>query len=260
MTHKRMLIMALALVALFAMTMVLPALASNNQPQATYQTPTPDQNGRILFEVQPGQTCLGISLLTGVPLATLRELNNLQGDCVLQPGQKLLLGQGGPSQTSTTPGPSPTPTALLPTPTLPKGTGEVCIALYADINGNAMREDNEGLIAGGEVSLTDRTGAFSKTVTTTSGTDPVCIQSVPEGDYNVSVAIPQGYNPTTAMNYALKVQAGDQSTLDFGAQASAAAQPVSPSEGGRSPIMGILGGILLLAGVALGLYVRQMRR
>jgi len=40
------------------------------------------------------------------------------------------------------------------------------------------------------------------------------------------VAVPEGYNPTTVMNYALTVNAGDQALLDFGAQVSAQAVPL----------------------------------
>jgi quercetin dioxygenase-like cupin family protein len=105
--------------------------------------------------------------------------------------------------------------------------------------------------------ITDRPGKFTRTLKTSAGTEPVCIDSVPEGDYNVSVAVPDGYNATTSMNYALNVTAGDSSTLDFGAQQNSQAAPVAPSEGGRSPMLGILGGLLLVCGVGLGVYMRR---
>ena len=40
-----------------------------------------------------------------------------------------------------------------------------------------------------------------------------------EGDYNVSVAIPEGYNPTTSLNAPITLVAGDITYLNFGAQA-----------------------------------------
>jgi LysM repeat protein len=228
--------------------------------QSAYQTPTPGPDGRILYVVKSGENCLSISLLTGVSLDQLRKLNNLNANCTIQAGQKLLLALAGPAEASPTPGPSPTPTPILPTPTPQKGTGEVCIALFNDVNGNSLREDTEGLVEGGVVSLTDRTGKTSLTGTTAGGTDALCFKDVPEGDYNVSLAVPAGYNSTTVMNYALPVRAGDQAMLDLGAQVSSKAATPTPSEGGRSPILGILGAILLLGGAGLGVYVWRMRK
>lgn len=68
--------------------------------------------------------------------------------------------------------------------------------------------------------------------------------------------MPEGYNPTTRMNYALTLQAGNSSTLDFGAQLSSQALPTPVAEGGRSPLMGILGVAVVLAGIGLGIYAR----
>ena len=86
-----------------------------------------------------------------------------------------------------------------------------------------------------------------------------CFEEIPEGEYNISVAAPEGYNPTTLMNYSLALQAGESSTLDFGAQISSLAVPTPVSEGGRSPVLGIMGGILVLAGAGMGIYVWRLR-
>lgn len=228
--------------------------------QIVYQTPTAGPDGRILYIVKGGDTCLSISLLTGATLDNIRKLNNLKADCVIYPGMQLLIGLAGPAEASPTPGPSPTPTPLLPTPTAFYGTGEVCVVLFEDTNGDATKQDAESILAGGAVSMTDRLGKFSKTAQTTAGTAPVCFKDVPEGDYNVSVAVPNGYNPTTVMNYALTVKAGDQAILDFGAQVSSKAPVLPPSEGGQSPMLGIVGGALLLAGLGLGIYVWRSRK
>mgnify|MGYP002348481611 CR=1 FL=1 len=252
---KKVIVLFGLVVFLWAMfAAVFPAYATVSQQQAVYQTPTPNPDGRILYIVQENDTLLRISLLTGVSLDTLRQLNKLKND-VIAPGQEILLGVVEPSQLTPTVGPEMTATPLLPSPTPFNGTGEICVMLFNDVNGNATRDDGEDGIAGGAISLTDRSGKISQTGNTTAGTDPVCYQDLPEGDYNVSVAIPDGYNPTTVMNYALKLQAGDQSTLDFGAQVSSIVVEPTPSEGGRSPILGIVGIILLLGGAGLGVYV-----
>jgi hypothetical protein len=241
-----------------------PAAASPNA-QAYYQTPTPDADGRILYTVQAGDSCLSISLLTGVDLNELRILNNLDGDCIVQEGQQLLLGVVDMTVQQT---PTPTPTPSGPTPTPFSGTGSICVYLFADINGNALAEETEGGIAGGAVSVSDRLGEISLTGTTSASIEEkVCFEEIPEGEYNISVAPPEGYNATTNMNYPIKLKAGDQFVVDFGAQLSSQGsvqqEQVPQTEGptaNRSPLLAIVGVVLIVGGILLGLYFRQMRR
>ena len=79
----------LALCGLFGL-LAAPAAAAP-QAQIYYSTPTPDVDGRIVYIVKPGETCLSISLLTGISLNDLRTLNNLNEDCLLRENQQLLL-------------------------------------------------------------------------------------------------------------------------------------------------------------------------
>jgi hypothetical protein len=193
--------------------------------------------------------------------------SNLKGsDCVIRVGEELLLGTAGPAETPTV-GPSPTPTPLLPSATPFAGNGTVCVVLFEDVNGNGIKDDTEPTLAGGAVSLTDRPGKVSRTGTTVVVANPdvdlpLCFNTVPEGDYNISLAVPQGYNATTNTNYPLKVKAGETSTLDFGAQISLRAAPVTPdpTEPASSPLLGILGGVLILAGAGLAIYLRRTTR
>ena len=237
--------------------LVAPAAAAP-QAQIYYSTPTPDADGRIVYIVKPGETCLSISLLTGVSLADLRALNNLSEECLLRENQELLLAVA--TAVPPTAGPSATPTAILATPTPFNGTGEVCVYLFDDVNGNSVPDETETGIVGGAISLTDRVGKVSLTGTTLGSTDPVCFKELDEGEYNVSVGVPEGYNATTQLNYTLDVRAGETSNVDFGAQLSAAAQPLSPAEGGTSPLLGVLGVLVVLAGGGLGYYVLRTRR
>lgn len=240
----------------------LPQRASAGPlPQSVYQTPTPGPDGRILYFVKGGETCLSIALKNNVSIDQLRGLNNLNADCTILPGQELLLSIAAPvDATATLSGPAPTATPLLPTPTPFNGTGEVCVVLFNDVNGNGAREDAETMIADGQVSMVARTG--KSTYEGSTGPEALCWKDVPENDYNVTVAIPNGYNATTVMNYALPLKAGDTASLDFGAQVSSSSEAAQPSvsEGGRSPLMGILGGLLLLGGMGLGLYVVRLRK
>jgi len=240
----------------------IPAQADSQQ-QVFYTTNTPDETGRIIYVVQANDTCLLIELLTGVKVNQIIQINNLDDACTLQEGQQLVLAY---YETPTpTIGPSPTLTPILPTATPFNGNGKVCVYLYEDVNGNANPEETEMQIPGGAVSLTNRSGTVNLTGTTQTDeqpgtTNPICFEEVPEGDYNVSVAPPEGYNPTTAMNYPLVVKAGDLSILNFGAQLSSAAEPHTIEEGSRSPLMLIIGAVLILVGAGMAFYFFRMKR
>ncbi|WP_448334608.1 LysM peptidoglycan-binding domain-containing protein [Bellilinea sp.] len=243
------------LIFLLSLSLIQP---SASQAQVLYFTPTPNENGQIFYTVKEGDTCISVSLLNQVSLDDLRRLNNLDAACVLITGSKLLLGTVEPQPTSAV---LPTETPVLPSPTPFRGTGRVCIVLFNDVNGNALAEEGESAIPGGAVSITDRLGRVSLTgETSPSLEEPACFDNLEEGEYNISVAIPQGYNPTTLLNYALEVSAGDNSVLDFGAQLSSQAVPTPVSEGGRSPLMAVMGGIILLAGLGLAVYARLLTR
>jgi hypothetical protein len=154
------------------------------------------------------------------------------------------------------------------TPTPFAGTTEICVLLYDDLNGDALREATEPAIAGGAISVAETSGKFSKTLETSVVADPnayqgVCFGDVPEGNYNIGVAIPDNYNATTNLTYTLDVKAGDRAEVSFGAQSrdTSIAQPSSPQQSGegRSPILGFFGGFLLLGGIALGWYALRLR-
>jgi len=254
--HTLALLLILAGLAAVLFVPALAAQARSADPQVSYATPTAGPDGRILYEVQPGDNCTSISLRMGISIEDIVLLNGMRGgECAPIAGTMLIVGTAAPTITPS--GPTPTPTDVIQgTPFA--GTGEVCIRLYNDVDGNAMAEDGEESIPGGAVSLTDRTGKVSKTGST--GPAPTCFTELPEGDYSISLAVPEGYNPTTRTTYELRVRAGDQSLLEFGAQLSSSAEPLPVSEGGRSPLLGILGAGVLLLGIALGVYARFVFR
>ena len=236
-------------------------VAADSQPQVAYQTPTARPDGHIIYVVQEGDSCLRIELLTGTTIEQMRTLNKLDQNCTLIPGKELLLAVITPVA-SATPNPHITATPLLPTQTPIKGNGKICVLLYDDVNGNAIREETELSVTGGAVSISDRLGRFSKTVNTTESADPVC-EDVAEGDYNISMAIPGGYNPTIVMNSQVKVQAGDQATLEFGAQRTSKVdvQTVEEPQPDKSNLMlVILGGLFVVLGIGLGGYILFTRR
>ncbi len=256
------------LVAFFGLT--FSAQASPQTQLSQFATPTPGPDGRIIYIVQPGDTCISISLKTGLPLETMLGQNPEMSCDPLVVGFQIFLGVGGPSSFTPTPGPSPTPTIAPPLPTPFSGTTEVCVLLFDDVNGDALRQETEFGLAGGQVSVTDVNGAYSNAQPTTSDIDldtleplRTCFSDVPEGTFNISVAPPDQYNPTTIMTYHLEVIAGDQAFVDFGAQTRVGqvTDPgTAPTEAGNSPTLGILGGLLLLGGLGMGWYALRLRQ
>jgi hypothetical protein len=247
---------------------LLPQIAYKRaNAQATYQTPTPGADGRILYTVQEGDNCTRIFLLTGVEISQIISLNSLDSACTIYPGDKLVLGIVEPTQQSQTA--APTDSALLtPSPTPALGYGEICIVLFNDLDGTGMRTTTEPYLAGGAVSINNRLGTVSLTGTTVGGDPevdttllPLCFQEVPEGEFNITLAIPDGFNATTMTNYALTVNAGDNITIDFGAQTSSNI-PIEDEQasGGRSVILGVAGGLILLGGIGLGIYMLRARK
>ena len=90
----------------------------------------------------------------------------------------------------------------------------------------------------------------------------VCFTDVPEGEYNISVAVPDNYNPTMEMAYRFSIKAGDRAFINFGAQSKAetAVDVETDANDGTSPLIGIFGALLLIGGLGLGWYAYQQRK
>jgi hypothetical protein len=258
---RLLLITALTLTLFLLASASLTAQASGPSQLPQFSTPTPGADGTIIYIVQAGDSCFRIEALTGVPVAQLRALNRLDENCTLSIGQALKIGVGGPSSSGATPtaGAEVTATPAQPSPTPSLGEAIVCVLLYEDVNGDALRQDTEVVIPDGAISVTGTSGQYSQTSKTTPGTDPVCFEKVIQGTYNISVAAPEGYNPTTQQNYTIDIKPGEQLFVDFGAQKGGQAKPEEPAnQPSANNWLGIAGGILLLVGAGLGIYAWQV--
>lgn len=244
----------------------LPAGAAPNAQQEI-PTPTPGADGRIIYIVQPGDSCFRVAAIAKITVDQLRQLNSrLDENCTLTEGQELLLGVVAAAtptvEVNLTPG---TPTV---TPTPLSGLTEVCVLLFNDVNGNAMREEVETAIAGGAVSLTEINGKYSGSQDTVVPADPavyqgICFTNIPEGTYNITVAVPDNFNPTMELSYSLEVNAGDRAFVDFGAQSQDVVVDPGAEEGGdggTSVGLAVFGGLLLLGGAGLGYYAWRSGR
>lgn len=247
------------LIGLTFSLMTSPILAAP-PAQVPIYTPTPGPDGRIIYIVQPNDTLLRISLISGVPVDQLRGLNNLTGDTIYE-GQRLLLGLAGPAEVVVTPGPTSTPTPVLPTPSPLPGSGNLCILLFEDINGDSIRQEQEPSIPGGAISINERSGTAADAVDTTAAMEHHCFEQLPEGEYSISVAIPAGFNPTTETSIFLPLKAGEETYIDFGAQVNSQTEveaSQTPVTEKRTPLLGIIGGAFLLGGLVLALLATRL--
>jgi hypothetical protein len=262
---KHVLIIFLFLAGALILWSQIPAAASP-AAQVAYPSPTPGPDGRIIYIVQAGETCTQISLLYGVSIEYIRTTNLLDENCTLREGQKLMIGMGGPSLPTPTPGPSPTPSAVPATPTPEAGgTAKICVLVFNDANGDALRQESEGAIPGSVISLTSLDGTYSKTLTSTINPDPeaypgMCFEDIPAGKFSVSAAVPDGYNPTINLTTGVEVIPGDVANVNFGAQVKLESVPVAPPGKGPSPLLGVIGAAILLVGIGLGVYAWSMLR
>jgi len=239
---------------------VAPLLTQTAHAQVYYYTPTADANGNVIYTVKEGDSCESIALLNGISLDTLKSLNGLDVDgCrFLTAGQKVRLAIV-PTPVIT-PGPSPTPTSAIPTAQPAVGYGTLCVYLFDDINGNGMVDPGEGPIAGGQFSVSSSSSATSLSGTSIANAtfDPVCFENIPESRYTISMAIPEGYNPTSDQTISVDLKAGDTATVNFSAQSSSRSSASQQQNGNKSLLLAVIGGIILIAGVGLGFYVRLL--
>lgn len=258
MNNKPWIALGLVIVLLLAFSVVIPVTASPQSYQAYYYTPTAREDGRIIYIVKEGDTCISISLMNNIGEEQLRLNNNLTGDDCnnLQANQELLLG-------IITPQPSPTPslTPTGPTPTVMAGYGNICVNLFDDVDGNATAGDTEVAIAGGQVSVSNPSGSVSLTGETGADiTTPLCFENLEEGEYYISVAIPDGYNATNDPNYILQLNAGEVSVIDFGAQTTSSTSTTGGDDGGNEFLLAIIGILCVLGGLGVGVYWFRLTR
>jgi len=94
MPKQKLAITGISLLALALLTGIIFATPSHaSQPiQVMYATSTPLPDGRIIYIVEPGDSCLRIELLCGVPVKRIIELNPSVGEsCTIYVGQELLI-------------------------------------------------------------------------------------------------------------------------------------------------------------------------
>ncbi|MFZ6027112.1 MAG: LysM peptidoglycan-binding domain-containing protein [Chloroflexota bacterium] len=273
----------LATGALSLAGLCFPALAAPPAQYTFFPTPTPGADGRILYIVQENDSIWRIAAIFNISLDRLYDINNWTETHTIKPGDEVFLGIGGPSAVTPTAGPSPTPRPVTPTVTPEPGWGVLCVVLYDDQNGNSTREEEEPALEDGAISVVERNGRESRTAKTEAYDDTsicnfdedygwpistgyVIFSDTIEGEYNISVALPDGYNATTVTDRSVLLKAGDKTYVAFGAQANAetAVEVIQvlpdPERRKPSPLIVVAGVLFLLGGLGLGVYAFLLRK
>ena len=173
------------ILSLLGLVFVAPATAAPEPQYTSIPTPTPGPDGRIIYIVQEGDTLWRISAITGISLEELRRLNDLAENDIILPGDRLLLGLGDPSDIPPTAGPAPTPTSDIPTPTPMVGVGIICVSVFDDTNGDALRQEEEPDLAGSAISISNLAGTVSLSQGEGGGLVPRCYEDVVLGIYDI---------------------------------------------------------------------------
>lgn len=269
---KHLMLLSSILAGFIWITYPIAAVRAESSPKPALQptpflTPTPRQDGKIVYLVQEGDSPWRIAAIAGITLEELMAVNGIQPGDYISPGMELELGVGGPAvATAASFDAQATPTQDLLTPTPVVGTAEICIMLFMDENGNGRLEEGELPLAGGRISIADVNGIVAGEITTenlSEEEDPVghCFPELKNGDYNVSAAVPPEYNPTTGLNVPVSLKPGDIKYLQFGAQPSSSiGSSLDSADGGRSTVLGLLGVLLLISAGALGYYASRISR
>lgn len=195
-----------------------------------------------------------------------------------------------PSATSdVSPTPSTVPPSSTPAATVVVTAGAqgnptsieagVCVLMFDDKNQNRLQSADELPLAGGSITLIDRTGAEIDKATTTNDGEPSCFVDIVPGSYSLAGVPPSGYGLTTPGTLTVSVQAGNHFQISFGAaegvEMAAAPTPdnqvitdatdangaTATSNDPRS-ILGVvfigLAAVVLVGGLALAVVIRRL--
>lgn len=233
--------LGLAWLTIAATSAAAPALVLQPTP---FDTPTPNAAGDIVYIVQEGDSPWRIAAIAGMTVEELMALNGFESGDFISPGMELVLGSVA---STATPAATATPTLA---PEEMTGTGEICVLLFLDENGNARLDEGETALPDGQVSVADRQGSLAGELTTGEEPEGHCLTDLEGGDYNVSAAVPPNYNPTTTMNIPVRLEPGDIKFVQFGGQPSGAIASVPRPEGSGTTLLGVIG-LAMLGGAGL---------
>jgi len=137
------------------------------------------------------------------------------------PAQPVATNTPVPPTATTTPAVTPTNTPVptetpTNTPEPPQG-GVICVNAFSDTNGNGVRDEVEGYMAG--VTFTVSQGSQVAASAVSNGSSAaICFPAIEAGSYVVSQQPPRNVEMTTAQNATVDVTNGSTISLEFGSR------------------------------------------
>ena len=198
-------------------------------------TATPDPEGIIYVEVFANDTLTSVAVRGGITVAQLLELNSLDQNAFIFPGQRLIVGFIEPTPTDTPIPVTPTPSAtrLPPTPTntaVPPPRTTLCLLAFDDANGNGVYEPNEGLKTAVAFTIFNDNAVVGNLIT--DGQTPAHCLDLEPGTYQVTRSARPDETLTSEGNGIVVLGRGDVVQLAFGsitATPEAGVQPITSS-------------------------------
>ena len=188
-------------------------------PTAIPATPIPGgvASGRVVL-IPEGTTPEAPAPTAQAGATSGGSLSNEQANSLLSG----LFGRRGANTVEVAPTPAPavqpTSPSALPTLDISSASVRLCMTVFDDLNRNRVREANEGLIAGGILTLTQSTGAVT-TYTSDGVSEPYCFPNLSAGAYTAELVPPVGYAMVSPARLRLPLTAGAALNLDFGVAA-----------------------------------------
>ena len=227
-------------------------------------TPTPNADGEILVQVQPGDTMWNIAARASITLDELLDFNGLSRTDFINAGDVLLVGYGEAvvgepeaesaeseeaSSEASEAGEAEGDTAVVAADGAPANednqaetvavaavaetpaeeTGStICLRAFDDANQDGQFNAGESLRASVAFTLSDGQNVISNYVTD-GASEPYCIDGLPDGNYRISRSFATNEVATNASDQAVTLSSGSQWDFDFGSviEQSSAAEEVA---------------------------------
>lgn len=209
-----------------------PAVAPRSVP---FPTSTPDAEGLIYSEVQPGDSFWAIAARAGLSIDDLLELNDIGPDVVLRSGDLLIVGHSEPPEpTAEAAADSSQEEAALENAEQPVSPSEtdaseeqntagasICLKAFDDANRNAQHDDDETLRPAVAFTISDGQSVVSNYVTD-GESEPFCITGLVGGNYRVTRSSLDNEVMTTPGDRSVAMTDGSLLNLEFGSYESEA--------------------------------------
>ena len=232
-------------------------------------TATPNADGVIFTEVQPGDSLWALAARAGLVLDEFLEINELSRDDIIEPGDLLIVGFGDPpgsepveeeASNEDEPEVSGSVEEVEESPKLPiasdtdeaseegdqqpasadssgivssqNNTGaSICLEAYDDTNQNGIHDRGEALRSAVAFTISDGQSVVSNYVTD-GDSEPFCIKGLPEGSYRVTRSGRPEEIMTTPGDRAVSIADASTLHLSFGSYMSDDAVAFSSGQGG----------------------------